>query len=132
MDIKKYFIIYLISTISFISCKKNEGENNCLSFVNAPTAMVEGPTEALVNQEISLRVSFGIINGCGSFNNFKEVSQSNNSEIVVVAKYQGCVCTQVASTEIANYKFVKSTAGTYQLRFLQANNTSLLHTIVVR
>ena len=132
MNIKKHLIIYLICTITFISCNKNENVNNCLSYVNAPITKVEGPTETLVNQEITLKVSFDIINGCGSFNNFKEVSQSNSTDIIVVAKYQGCVCRQVYLNQTANYKFIKNIAGTYHLIFLQANNASITHTIVVR
>ena len=100
--------------------------------MNAPITKVEGPTETLVNQEITLKVSFDIINGCGSFNNFKEVSQSNSTDIIVVAKYQGCVCTQVYLNQTANYKFIKNIAGTYHLIFLQANNACITHTIVVR
>lgn len=86
----------------------------------------------MVNQEIILTVSFGCYNGCGQFGSFDEVISGNATTITVNAKYEGCICTQDAPIRQTTYKFKKSQAGTFDLKFLQAENTYLIHTITVQ
>ncbi|HMT73224.1 MAG TPA: hypothetical protein PKA77_04110 [Chitinophagaceae bacterium] len=125
-----FFFFFLIITL--LGCEKKQEDDSCLSFNKAPVTKIEGSNSALVNQEIILTVSFGCYNGCGQFGSFDEVISGNATTITVNTKYEGCVCTQDAPIRQASYKFKKSQAGTFDLKFLQAENTYLIHTITVQ
>ena len=131
MNSKKYILALISAIFLLIGCSKTI-DNVCLSNVNAPITKVEGPTEGFVNQEVDLEVSFGTYNSCGNFSSFKENTQALTTEVTVVAKYEGCVCAQVAAVKKAHYKFTKTTAGTYQFNFSQVNGSFITHTVVVR
>lgn len=127
----KTIFLFTFLLIFLVSCKKDNEPDNCISFTTAPVVSVTGPNTATVNEEIDIIVNYGIINGCGGFSNIDEVITGNTTTIKVNAKYEGCVCTQVASTFSTIYKFKKLVAGSYDLKFLLADNTYLTHTIVV-
>lgn len=126
---KIFFSFSLILT--FPSCNKNHN-GSCLSFTKAPVTKIEGANSASVNQELVLTVSFQCFNGCGQFGNFDEVISGNTTTITVNAKYEGCICTQDAPIRQITYKFKKSQQGTFDLKFLQTENTYLTHTITVQ
>jgi hypothetical protein len=132
---KKYltqlFVLFSL-IITLISCNKKTEDTTCLSFTKAPVIKIEGANSALVNEEIILTVSFGCFNGCGQFGNIEEAITGNSTTITVNAKYQGCICTQDAPIRQTTYKFKKSKTGTYDLKFLQTENTYLTHTIIVQ
>jgi hypothetical protein len=131
--INQLIIFFSLIIITFSCNKKDDNNSNaCLSFNKAPVTKVEGATVALVNQEISLTVSFGCSNGCGEFVNFDEAVTGNTTSIAVNAKYEGCICTLDAPIRQTIYKFKRSQPGTYDLKFLQAENTYLVYTIVVQ
>ena len=132
---KKYlnqlaFFFSLIITL--FGCNKKHEDSSCFSFTKAPVTKIEGANSALVNQEIILTISFGCFNGCGQFGNFEEVNSGNATKITVNAKYEGCICTQDAPIRQTTYKFKKSQTGTFDLKFLQTENTYLTHTIIVQ
>ena len=133
---KKYLtqvILFFSLIITLLSCnKKNEDNSTCLSFTKAPVTKIEGANSALVNQEVILTVSFGCFNGCGRFGNFDEVITGNATTITVNAKYEGCICTQDIPIRQTTYKFKKSQTGTFDLKFLQTENTYFTHTIIVQ
>ena len=103
-----------------------------MSYAKAPVTKIEGATTASVNQEINLTISFTCFNGCGQFGNVEETISGNTTTIIVNAKYTGCICTQDVPTRTTLYKFKKVQVGTYQLKFLQTENTYLTHTIIVK
>ena len=132
---RKFFnnlICFVFSIILLTSCIKKKEEDKCLSFDKAPVTKIEGATTASVNQEINLTVSFTCFNGCGQFGNLEETITGNTTTIVVNAKYTGCICTQDVPTRTTIYKFKKTQAGTYELKFLQTENNYLMHTITVQ
>lgn len=128
---KGIFIIFLFCIVN-ISCKKNKDNNSCISYANGAVTKIEGPNFASVGQEITLNISFQCINGCGQFSSFEENALGNNSNIAVLAKYEGCICTQDIPTRIVPYTFKKMQTGSYELRFLQSGSTYVGHTIVVQ
>jgi len=131
----KYFnplIFCAFFIVPLFSCDKQQDKNNCLSYTKAPVISIVGANTALVNQEIVLTVSFGCFNGCGQFGNFEETIAGNTSTINVNAKYEGCICTQDAPTRTTSYTFKKSQTGSYELKFLQGENSYLTHTINVQ
>ncbi len=125
-------ICFVFSIILLTSCNKKKEEDKCISTIKAPVTRIEGPTTASVNQEINLTISFICFNGCGQFGNVEETIAGNTTTIKVNAKYTGCICTQDVPTRVTSYKFKKGQAGTYELKFLQTENTYLTHTIIVQ
>jgi hypothetical protein len=126
------FFFFLIVTLLGCTKKHEDDSKTCLSFNKAFVTKIEGANSTLVNQDVFLTVSFGCYNGCGQFGNFNEVINGNATAITVNAKYEGCICTQDAPIRQTTYKFKKSQAGSYDLKFLQAENTYLIHTIIVQ
>jgi hypothetical protein len=127
-------LISLIAlTLFLLSCKKEREENTlCSSLVQAPVVKVEGPKTAAVNQPITLTVYFGCFSGCGQFGNYQQNVTGNRTVITVVAKYEGCICTQDAPVRQYNYNFTASQTGTYYLKFLQTTGVYLTDTITVQ
>lgn len=76
-----YFVIFFV----LLGCEKDDNEN-WLDFRNADIIDVEAPTTGAINQEIPIPVSFGITNGCGSFNMFKSFKSNNTTTIDVEVK----------------------------------------------
>ena len=132
---KKYFnpaLYFSLLVLSLIGCTKTPNEQPCITFQTGPVTKTDGATAASVNQEILLNVDFTSFNGCGQFNKFEENVNGNETTIVVNARYEGCICTQDLPTRRVTYKFRKSQAGTYTLKFLQSNNVYLNHTVTVQ
>ena len=132
---RKFFnnlICFVFSIILLTSCIKKKEEDKCLSYAKAPVTKIEGATTASVNQELNLTISFICFNGCGQFGNVEETISGNTTTIVVNAKYAGCICTQDVPTRTTLYKFKKSQAGTYELKFLQTENNYLTQTITLQ
>lgn len=123
-------IVLLVVLLS--GCKKQQGNEKCLSYTKAPVTGINGPNTATVNQEINLTVAFTCFNGCGQFGNFEDITTGNTSLITVNAKYEGCICTQDVPTRKFTFKFKRSQPGNYDLKFLQTENTYLSHTVVVQ
>ena len=122
---------YLFIVFILLSCNKTS-DNNCLSFTNASVTKVEGPKTGLVNQDINLSVYFTCINGCGQFGRIEQNSKADTTIINVIAKYEGCVCTDVLLTKQTTYKFTATKIGTYYLKFWQTEKNYLTDTITVR
>ena len=132
---KKHFnpaLYFSLMVLSLIGCTKTPNEPPCISFQTGPVTKIDGTTTASVNQEILLTVDFTSMNGCGQFNKFEETVNGNETTIVVNAKYEGCICTQDLPTRRVTYKFRKSQAGIYTLKFFQSDNIYLNHTVTVQ
>ena len=132
---RKYYrqlLFFACLLIVLLGCARKQVANNCLFYTKAPVTKIEGATTVLVGQEIDLTVSFGCSNGCGQFDNFEENISGNTTIINVIAKYEGCICTEIAPTLKTSYTFKKSQTGTYELKFLKDDNSYLTHTIIVQ
>ena len=133
MKATQWILISLISSVViFSSCKKCKDEDKCVSFASAPVTKVTGATTGNINQAIDLTVSYGVFNACGRFERFEQNTTGNSTAINIIAKYQGCICQQVALTLQTTYQFKASQPGTYNLNFLQYKDTYLTHTIVIQ
>lgn len=130
---KRNFVVLLaIAAISLAGCFKDPDDEECISYHSSPVTQVDGPSTAAVNQEIDLVVSFTCFNGCGQFGSFEKVTVVDTTHVNVLAKYQGCMCTQDIPVRQAIYKFKAAQAGTYYLKFRQDDNTILTETITVQ
>ena len=116
--------------IAFQCNKPHEGE--CNSVEIAPIASANVPDSGLVNTNIAIPIQYNISNGCGHFLAMEEVIQGNNRNVLVRARYEGCVCTMVFMTLDTVYNFNASTPGTYYLNFQQSNNSFLRDSITIQ
>jgi hypothetical protein len=132
MNKLKLIILTTLLVAIFVqqSCSKAH-DDKCLSFVKAPVTKVEGPNTGTINQDLTLEVSFGCFNGCGRFGNFEQTSNNDTTTINVIAKYEGCMCTQDAPIRQTTYNFKATEKGTYYLKFWQAEKGYLLYTVQI-
>lgn len=128
---RSFAVLMAVAILSLTGCFKDPVDGECVSYHSAPVTKVEGPSTAGINQEIDLLVSFTCSNGCGQFGTFEKLTDVDTIHINVLAKYQGCVCTYDVPVRQATYKFKASQAGTYYLKFRQAENNILTDTITV-
>ena len=83
--------------------------NECLSFAQAEVINATVPLTGIVNNSISIPITFSVNNGCGSFENITETNLGNTKTLVVNAKYSGCVCTLALVQIQADYNFLPTT-----------------------
>ena len=123
---------YLFIFFCFLlnACSESQTPNECVSFAETSIEGVELiPTIDMLGA--TFKVDFGISNGCGKFNKFVETINGNTRTIKVIAKYEGCICTQDASIKSANYVFTTTTTGSYTLKFQKADGTFFTETVVI-
>jgi hypothetical protein len=131
-NFSRFSAAFIITALLVFGCKKQSDENNkCLSFSKSPVTAVTGATTGSINQDIALTVSFKCNNGCGQFGSFEQVRTGNTFEISVIAKYEGCLCTQDIPLRQQVYTFRAGQAGSYQLNFVQPGGAYITHTITV-
>lgn len=131
---KKYLIIAvsIVSTFSFLySCNKTQDNTKCISYSSAQVTKVSGPNTALINQQITVTISYYLTNGCGHFEAVETTSVNNTTTFNIKAKYEGCICTDNLIGGETNYTFKADKAGSYYLKFLQPDKTYLVDTITV-
>ena len=109
LSVKRSIAIVIGFHILFaFQCNKpHEGE--CTYVEIAPIATAHVPDTGLVNTNIPMPIQYNISNGCGHFLTMEEDIQGNNRNILVRARYQGCVCTMVFMTLDTVYNFNKGT-----------------------
>ena len=121
-----------LSMLVSLNCTKKENNSKCLSYEIGPVTNVGGPATGFVNQDIFLLISFGCYNGCGQFGYFEQSFNGNTAIINVIAKYQGCICTQDTPIRQTIYKFRAAQPGTYYLKFLKTTGNYLIDTITIQ
>jgi hypothetical protein len=132
INTKRIIIVLAGSAFSFFvlsTCTKTK--DNCISFTKTPVTKVEGANTGLVNQDLIFTVSFQCFNGCGQFGSFEQTTNGDSTIINVIAKYEGCVCTQNAPTRQTVYKFKATQPGIYYLKFWQGEKGFLTDTIKI-
>jgi hypothetical protein len=133
---KNYFVYFvattIISCLIISGCTKKNKESDCLSYQFAPVTKITGPNTGYVNQDVRLIVSFGIFNGCGGFGNFEQAQNGDTTLIKVNAKYQGCICTELAGTMDTSFVFRANHTGTYFLKFIQPDHSYILDTLLIQ
>jgi hypothetical protein len=124
------FVVVFHTLFAFQCNKPHEGE--CTYVEIAPIAMAIVPDTGLANTNIPIPIQYNISNGCGNFLTMEEDAQGNNRNILVRARYQGCVCTMVFMTLDTVYNFNASAPGTYYLNFQQSDNNFLRDSITIQ
>lgn len=127
----KYYLSIFALVLLCIGCNKKD-KNACLTFPAAPVLGVEGVSSGNTNQDIPFTVTFAIVNGCGSFSKMEESATGNTIIITVIAKYEGCMCTEIYSEQKRDYIFKRTVPGNYQLKFNKGDNTYFVKDITIQ
>lgn len=126
---KKLFLA-LVSFALLTSCGSDDnGSENCLSYSEAYVDSVE-PIENADAVGFLYKVKFIVMNGCGGFGSFDEII-GDSTTVKVIAKYEGCVCTEALEIKEAVYSFNPTAPGTYTLRFRTSEDTFITETVTV-
>jgi hypothetical protein len=120
---------FVASILFFSACKKQTQE--CLSSTTAQVTKVTGPNMVLVNQETDFTVEYYLYNGCGKFENLESTSNGHTVTISLIAKYRGCICTDILLGGETTYKFKPTLSGIYYLKFVQPNKSHFIDTVTV-
>ena len=126
---KTFYLAFL--AIFFLSCNDNDDNTNkCIEF---DTAGIETVTPAAVVDATGhyFDVGFRVINGCGQFEEFEQTTEGTVTTIGVIAKYEGCICTQDTPLRQTVYHFTQTIPGVYTLNFKMQDGTFITQTVVV-
>lgn len=120
------FLVFLL-----FSCSSDTTENVCIEY---RAASIEKAVPNLTTDATgkTFDIGFRVTDGCGAFFKIEETTAQNVTTIKVVAKYDGCVCTQVASVLETVYVFKQTTPGTYTLKFKKADDSFITETVVIQ
>lgn len=125
----KAVALVLVVVAGFASCSKDDSP--AITTKKTVVSIVTGPTTGIVNQELTLNVTFAVDNSCGVFNKFIEATTDKTKVIEVEANYEGSNCDATATTKTTTYKFKATAAGTYIFKFKKSATEFVTQTIVI-
>ncbi len=124
----RLLFVGLITLLS-ISCNKNKDEDKNLR--HWPVVKLEGASNGTKNQVIPITVYWPYSSGCDVLSAFKASKQESIISIIPLGYTSGGICTMDAGIKTKIYEFTSASAGTFELRFLNRDNTFISHTVVV-
>jgi len=93
---------------------------------------VDGATTGVINQAIPLTVYWFFTSGsCDILDKFEETRLGNIVTVKAYGHYSGQVCTADAGIKTKIYNFISPTPGTFELRFVNPDNTVVTYTIII-
>ena len=124
-------LILMTSLIMLHSCKLDES-GDCYTEAPAYPISVDGPATGTLNQPININMTFQLGNGCGGFLRTETYTDADTTEVIIRAKYQGCVCTQQLITTQQNFSYTPTRTGAHYFRYFISEGNYLRDTIWVQ
>ena len=128
----KQFLILLTGLLVFslAACKKEK----LTEAKQHEITSVAGPATGTVNTDIAVTVTYPYSNGCDYIGSFEESRNGNVVTIKALSKpvSKEAACTQDAGFRTIEYKFRSATAGTFELRFLKLDGSTVNHTTTIQ
>ena len=122
--------LFALFTSLIISCNKNNDSE--ITLLHWTVIKVEGPATGNVNQPVALTVYWPYGSGsCDVLDKFEETKEGNIIYIKAYGHIKGGVCTADAGIKTKIYNFLSASAGTFELRFVNSDNTFISHIIVI-
>jgi hypothetical protein len=122
--------VVALGATTLSSCLSTQ-EPTCNSTSFAPIVSAIGPRTVGVNQLAVFAIGYTLGSSCGTLNNVTAVPNGNTVQVGVAANYNGCACNSTTTVSQTTYQFQATTAGTYRIQFLTANNTFITDTVIV-
>ena len=123
----KLFALFF-SSMLFLGCTSNSDSLDCTQYEPARVVAVAEVQNA-DSVGFLFDVDFQVNNGCGQFFIFEENTVGNETTISVIAKYEGCVCTDDLPLRETVYSFLPIAAGTYVLKFKMEGENYITKTV---
>ena len=122
--------LFALFTLLILSC--NKPNDNEVIFLHWTVVKVEGPATGNVNQPVAITVYWPY--GSGSYDvldKFVETKEGNMIYIKAYGHRTSGICTMDAGIKTKTYNFLSASAGIFELRFVNRDNTFISHTIVI-
>ncbi len=123
-------ITFLLLVWMLAGCVKTQNKT-CIRYETAPVYRVDGPDSGAVNEDIAFSVHFTCANGCGKYHHTDEMPLGDTTLVIMTAKYEGCLCTDIVQYDSATYIFRADVPGTYYLKFEQVGANFLTDTLTI-
>ena len=125
----RYVFVILIVFFTF-SCNKNNDRDKTLT--QRQMEKVEGPASGNINQTLPLTVYWYSTSGsCDVLEKFEETKQGSVLFIQAFGFLNGGICTMDAPIKTKTYNFISTSAGTFELRFLNKDSSYIAHTVTI-
>ena len=116
--------------ILLVSCRKSNQEP--YKSVQWNMNRVEGATTGKVDQTIILTVYYPTSSSCDVFDRFENTTQDHFFSYKAYGHTETSkFCTEAAIEKSVEVKFIPISAGSYELRFINPDNSYFTHTIIV-
>jgi hypothetical protein len=121
-------VLIILAVLLTLSCKKDKDNKNLKQW---DMTKVEGAAAGNTNQVISLTVSWPFRSGCDALDEFRETREGNTVSIKAYGHTAEGPCTDNAGIKTKAYEFKASKAGTYELRFINIDNSVIVHPLTI-
>ena len=129
---KKLVILAVVALgAGFLTSCLTTQEPTCTSTSYVPIVSAIGPRTIGVNQPAVFAIGYALGSDCGTFSSVAAVPNGNTVQVGVTGTYTGCACNTTTTVAQTTYQFQATTAGTYYVQFLTANNAFITDTVVV-
>ena len=116
--------------ILLVSCTKSSSEH--YTSVQWNMNRVEGDTTCKIDQTIILTVYYPTSSSCDIFDRFENTTQDHYFSYKAYGHTETSkFCTEAAIEKSVKVKFIPISAGSYELRFINKDNSYFTHTITV-
>jgi hypothetical protein len=131
------FIIIITFILLIQGCEKSN--QCCDEFPNPPAGLkhwqvlnVAGPITGLINQPLTLEITYPTSSGCDYVSNFLNVNCDNTILIKAFGTtLQNTPCTQTAVPKTISYDFTPTKKGKFTFKFINPDNSSISHNLTV-
>lgn len=128
----KSLIIFVFALFLFANCEKPE---ECVEYKSAKVLGIQGPTNAVVGENVTFDVQMELTDDCGEFDRFVTVKSGTfggATEMKAAARHTGCNCSgkKVVRTSFS-MKWV-STSSNASIKFInEGENSNVIHDIII-
>lgn len=124
------FYASMILAIALNSSCKDPLETECDIEAPAPVLEINVPDTLSLSSTIPMKVQIG--NGCGNFLRLKTERDLNVLFVYPIARYQGCICTQVIKEQQVNATLTFPQTGSFTLQILTTQGDFITKQVFVR
>ena len=125
-------LFFMLTILLTLNACKLDASGDCYFEAPAYPTAVDGPSTGTLNQPINLNMTFQLANGCGSYLRTETYTDADTTEVIIRARYQGCVCTQQLITTQQTYTYTPSRTGAHYFRYYISDGNYLRDTIWVQ
>ena len=135
---KTRFFLLIAIIFLFANCEKSENQEPPFNG-EAPAGLfhwnisrVEGSNTGLVNQVINLDVWYPTSSGCDYVSRF--VTDNSYGKTLRIKAYGNIIdgtCTMAAVPKVVKYEFIPLEKGKYVLKFINKDETEIIHHLTI-